>query len=215
MNYQNHRDYLTAASWMDDLKPLSKEAADIALAYSRERYLRMTEAFAALDKKADAILQLTGGAGAAFTVAAALSGPSADLVLGLPLIPVLAAGIFALIARWPTNVPDAARICDLIDDLHDHGVEKMEGLMAGSYHCAVVGLRIVIARKAKWVMAASVCVCITIAMLGAALAFRYFCPLPPTQSSGAAAISLWSPDHATHCAAHRRSGAQRCAASVA
>lgn len=174
MRYEECREYKTAKSWIEDVQPLTGEAADFALDYAKARYQRTLDSFKALDEKADAILRLTGGASAAFTVAASVSGPKADLLLGIPLVPLLVAGILAVVARWPRQMADASRICDLVDDIHDHGLEGIKGRLPAAYHCAVVGMHHVNDQKANLVVAASISLCVTIVALGGVLAYRAF-----------------------------------------
>jgi hypothetical protein len=176
--YEEHRDYKSATSWMEKVPPLDEAAASFALDYAEKRYARMIATLDGADEKADAILRLSGGAGAAFTIAAGFASPSGDWILALPMIPLFVAALLAVIARWPTTVPDGPRVCDLVDDVRDEGLPEVRGLLPAAYHCAIVGMRIVADRKAKIVAISSAFLCATILTLCSVLIYRYCHPLP-------------------------------------
>lgn len=154
-------EYRKAKAWFDayEMPTAQGEAAEqeadekvnAALEYAKSMYEAQCKALITLDDKADSLLRLAGTAG--FALFAAVKGLNAESsgYLVAALVSLVASIGFALWTRRPQEKETPPGIDAMLDELKGYSLEQTKVDVAAAHHLAMVSLKIVGDRKARWI----------------------------------------------------------------
>jgi hypothetical protein len=139
-DYQNRPAYQSAVKWYSALDPSDTADFNRPLSEAKEEYERSLQFVAGLELKADRLLTSVG---ALLGIVLAGSG-FAEIAFYwfLPTVMLLLSAIPPLLnARRAMNFPSPMEPIHLIEMINEgKPSSQMDGLLAGSYHCGLVGL---------------------------------------------------------------------------
>ena len=183
--WRSDRTFKDTEKWAKEYPPQPGKDYSIALAYAKDYYGILSDAFDALDQKADSLVKHTSALAALIAVIASavniyssgdhFSVPNVAGVLSLlaVLLFILAAvvAIRACAPGYQAAPTSPAEIIRTIEDPKLQDDKQISGVQAASFHAASVGLRVAIEMKARRVALASGCLVVGLLLqLAAAIA---------------------------------------------
>lgn len=172
-DYECDPRYLAAKEWFANFRPMAGRSYEAALSLGKSRYEEIVRAYQNLTNRADGMMRTAATVAGLEFAGAKLFHAETDWTPGVftfcSLLSFAAAIVLSMRATIPGDRATPPNLPALFEDIEGRESEDVTALLAGAYHCAIVGVSVSNNWKARLCSASAALILVGLLLLLAIL----------------------------------------------